>query len=337
MADLVLFCGLGGATEGLVRAGWDVGACVDAWPEALEAHQRWRPELFTRELYVETAHEVLEGAYDRVWASPSCKPWSTANRTPKRGKAHPEYYSLAHLVRQAFGAWRARWLVIENVGGLIWSQEGRVEIAELEAEVARWPGLRLSRPRGGCIASNTLGVAQLRRRVFLVVGPAYVSLRPGGVDLPRAGTGAQLWEAGEASTAAILCDDHAAKWSAEYRGKRAAAGLVANERGRVNGAARLRATRSVARAENTHDRKRLRAERSVEAGEHLGQSKTPDGHREERTNTGRSLVECCALQQIPEWVVAGFTKRAAHEMVGNAVPPAVAEHIGRLVLEADHA
>ena len=309
MSDLVLFCGLGGATEGLVRAGWDIGMCVDAWDRACEAHRRWHPEL---EVLMSGVEGVDAGDVRRVWASPSCKPWSCANRSAKRGKAHPEYYSLARLVRQVFGAWRGRWLVVENVGGLLWSREGREEMDELRAEVKRWPGLRLSQPKGsGVIGSNSLGVAQLRRRVFLVIGPGYVSLRPGGVDLPREGTGRQLWET----------DD--------YR-ERSRAGVVdASAPSRHQNWTRAGAT--VARTENQH----ARTQRAVEAGEHLGQAKTRDGHRQERGGTGRSLAECCALQMVPEWVVEGFTKRVAHELVGNAVPPPVAEHIGRLVLEAD--
>lgn len=366
--DLVLFCGAGGASEGLVRAGWSPAVCVDGWDKACLAHRRWRPELAVVQARVDGSEKLLDSDFRFVWASPSCKPWSTANRTPKRGKAHPEYYSLSYLVRQAFGCWRARWLVIENVGGLVWSKEGRVEVDELRAEVARF-GLQLSQPKGGgTIASNTLGVAQLRRRVFLIVGPRLVSIRPGGQWIPPAGVPELLWEQAErASTSAILTDDHAAKWSAGYRAgaavcrtdnhgtraprgvvdasahgrhsnwtraqpapmacegskgpwdakftnTRASAGVVCDEWGRVNGA------------------ERLRARRSVEAGESAGQSKTRDARK---TGTGRALAECCALQQVPIEILAGFTKKDSHALVGNAVPPPVAEHIGRLILRAD--
>lgn len=380
--DLVLFCGAGGASEGLVRAGWSPAVCVDGWDKACLAHRRWRPELPVVQARIESAATLLDSDFRFVWASPSCKPWSTANRTPKRGKAHPEYYSLAHLVRQAFGSWRCRWLVIENVGGLVWSREGRVEVDELRAEVEKFR-LKLSIPRGGTIASNTLGVAQLRRRVFLVVGPAYVAIRPGGEWIPPAGVPELLWEASErASTSAILTDDHAAKWAPDYRNPRAAAGIVdASEPSRH--ANWTRASMAVGADHgrggaffSTHQRaqpapmacegskgswdakftnarasagvvcdewgrangaKRLRTQRAVEAGEHPGQSKTRDGHREERNGTGRTLAECCALQQIPPEILAGFSKKDAHALVGNAVPPPVAEHIGRLILRADAA
>lgn len=43
--DLVLFAGMGGVTDGLVRAGWRPAVCVDAWDAACVAHRRWHPEI----------------------------------------------------------------------------------------------------------------------------------------------------------------------------------------------------------------------------------------------------------------------------------------------------
>ncbi len=300
-----------------MRAGWDIGLCVDGWKAACEAHLRWRPELPVTEARCEVAHLLDPGPFRYVWASPSCKPWSTANRTPKRGLRHDEYYPLTLLVEQAFDAWRARWLVIENVGGLVWSREGREEVERLRLAVAK-RGLRLSLPPRGTIASNTLGVAQLRRRVFLIVGPDFVSIRPGGGWIPPAGVEPILWEAEErASTAAILGDDHPAKWKADYRSPRASRGVVD-----ASGPSR--------HANWTG----ARAGRGVTAtGE--GDSTSQDPRSREVNNTGRTLAECCELQQIPPFVVAGLTKRVAHALVGNAVPASCSQHIGRLVLEAD--
>lgn len=347
MKDLILFSGMGGATDGLVRAGWDPAACVDGWEAACVAHRRWHPALPVVQARIEAA--PVRGPFRFVWASPSCKPWSTANRTPSRGKQHREYYSLARLVRQAFEDWRARWLVIENVGGLIWSKEGVAEIAELRAEVERH-GLALSMPRTGTIPSNTLGVAQLRRRVFLIVGPRLVSIRPGSALLPPAGTPPMLWEQCE-------CWDPNC-WHRKYGdppsdAARAGPGVVANEWGRVNGAARLRARRGIVDASpasrhakwNRTDAPVVggksngreawgRAERAVEAGEHQGRQHT---RGKVLQAIGRTLAECAALQQVPMAPLAGFSKRVAHELVGNCVPPPVAEHIGRIVLEADAA
>lgn len=282
LTDLVLFSGAGGASRGLEAAGWNVGLAVDGWDKACQAHRRWMPSTPVVQARIKDAHRLVRGPVRYVWASPSCKPWSTANRTPKRGLVHPEYYSLAELVRQVFDELQARWLVIENVGGLVWSREGVEEVARLRAAVAA-RGLRMSLPRGGTIASNTLGVAQLRRRVFIVIGPELVAIRPGGGWIPPAGTGPLLWEAEEA-------------------------GLTV---GRDHG-----------RGGRTFDTKQRDHRGAVDAS-------SPARHQ------NWTLATYCELQHIPPWVVEGFTKREAHEMVGNCVPPPVAEHIGRLILKAD--
>mgnify|MGYP001612357014 FL=1 len=341
MRAVVFMCGAGGATRGLVDAGLDIRVGVDWWQPACVANRRWLPDHPVVRARCEDAHRILRGPFDAAWASPSCKPWSTANRTASRGTNHREYYPLPLLLEQCFDYLGVRWLVIENVGGLIWSKEGREEMGRFSAAVAK-RGLKLSMPKGGgTIASNTLGVAQLRRRVFLVVGSRYVSIRPGSELIPPAGTPPMLWETETAEIGSVLRGDRgegkdhdwphragradrgvvdASVPSRHANWTRAEAGVVANEWGRVNGAKRLR---------------EQRAQRSVEPGEHPGQHKTRDGHREERSGMGRSLADCCALQQVPPWVVEGFSKRVAHELIGNAVPPPVAEHIGRLILEAD--
>ena len=51
--------------------------------------------------------------------------------------------------------------------------------------------------------------------------------------------------------------------------------------------------------------------------------------------TGRTLAECCELQQVPMAPLDGFTKSAAYALVGNAVPPVMAEHVIRTVLQYD--
>jgi site-specific DNA-cytosine methylase len=339
VTDLVLFSGMGGTSDGLVKAGWKVGLCVDYWDKACVAHQRWHPTIPVAQARCEQL--PISGPVRLVWASPSCKPWSTANRTPLRGKAHPEYFSLAGLVRQVFGDYHAQWLVIENVGGLIWSREGVIEVAELRAEVARM-GLALSQPKNGVIASNTLGVAQLRRRVFLIVGPRLVSIRPGSELLPAAGVPPMLWETAEVphGQAIMACEGTKGSWEAESRWpkraeaetvlrgdcgpgkdhnwKRAAAGVVADEWGRVNGAVRL---------------KQHRAERTaILTDDHPNKWATEYSAAPQKT--GRSLAECAALQMVPLEPLAGFSKRDSHALVGNAVPPPVAEHIGRIDLDA---
>lgn len=172
---VVLFCGMGGACAGLAEAGIDVRLSVDGWQRACVVHRRWHPSMPVVRARCEDAHRVAPMTVDLVWASPSCKPYSTANRVAeRRGTDHPEHYPLSLLVEQ-MQAWRARWLVIENVPGLVWSVEGKAELARFHAAV----------DRAGLVWNYTLlsaascGVRQLRRRVIIVVGPRLVTIPDG--------------------------------------------------------------------------------------------------------------------------------------------------------------
>lgn len=171
-------CGYGGATAGMLAAGLEIEACYDSWPLAVEAHRRWHPDVPVMQRDVSNIEpEELEGRF--VWASLPCQPWSTANRTPKRGKAHPSYYSLAKFARQIQLAEVA---VLENVPGLAIERDGQAELRELEAECARL-GLPWSLH---IIPSNWFGVPQLRRRAIIVIGVSLVIFQQ-GIAWPHTG------------------------------------------------------------------------------------------------------------------------------------------------------
>jgi hypothetical protein len=161
-----LFCGFGGVTEGLKRAGLEVALAVDLDARAVRAHRAAHPEiLVVRRDVSQVRPSDLAGRF--VWASPSCKPYSMANTTGPRGKDHPEYFPLIRLLHLSLGA---RVLLIENVPGLMWSREGRQEILELEEEAARfqisfqWFSLRAS----------DFGLPQHRERFFFVMGAGLI-------------------------------------------------------------------------------------------------------------------------------------------------------------------
>ena len=313
-AAVVLFAGMGGACSGLERAGVRVRLAVDGWDAACVAHRRWMPK--TPVVRARCEAPPVNGARPwLLWASPSCKPYSTANRTPKRGKVHPEYYSTALLVRQMV-AMGARWLVMENVGGLLWSKEGKVELAEMRAEAQRH-GLRWN---ASIVNSNTCGVAQIRRRLFVVVGPEYVRIPHGSDYIPPE----------NAEVASLTRDRHPegkAGWRDGGRQKCPARSVVGPfgtstnpHTGAVNAAGQ--AKRGVVHA-------RLPSRDGVR-----GMMGARFLRRDEGTRA-RTLAECAALQCVPMEPLAGFSKRVAHELVGNAVPWSLAEHVARALIRAD--
>jgi DNA (cytosine-5)-methyltransferase 1 len=162
MKAIELFCGYGGATEGMKRAGLQLETCYDIWPVALGAHHRWHPDVPVKWADVnELEPDEFEGRF--VWASPPCQPWSTANRTKSRGVNHKHYYSLAHF---AYQMQLAEIAVLENVAGLVSEKDGREELAKFEAACNKL-GLSYSIH---VLASSWFGVSQLRRRVIIVIG-----------------------------------------------------------------------------------------------------------------------------------------------------------------------
>lgn len=251
----------------MLRAGFEIEACYDIWPTAVEQHQNWHPTVPCEVRDVKTiTPDELEGRF--VWASLPCQPWSTANqRKEVQGKAHRHYYSLAHFARQVQFA---RVAVLENVPGLVHTKHGRAEIAELERECVRL-GLSLSI---NLLYSHHFGVNQYRRRVFIIIGGGLVLLSPGSMH------------------------PDVSQWA-----------VTATE------------------GKGSSGRQRV-ATRSVTAGESTAHT-SKDPVTLEQNFRGRTLEECAALQGVP--VPVGVSKTAAYTLVGNSVPPLLAEAVSKQV------
>jgi len=101
---LDLFCGCGGAAEGLIRAGFDVVG-VDSNPRC----GRYYPGRFVVGDAVAPPFRLDD--FDLVWASPPCQRWSFST-PPDRRERHPD---LLGAVRGLLAGHPAT--VIENVPG----------------------------------------------------------------------------------------------------------------------------------------------------------------------------------------------------------------------------
>ena len=99
---LDLFCGAGGASMGLHRAGFDVTG-VDIKP------QPRYPFTFVQ---ADAMTYPLEG-YDFIWASPPCQAFTTLKNIRGNGHLHPQ---LVNQIRTRLEASNTPW-VIENVPG----------------------------------------------------------------------------------------------------------------------------------------------------------------------------------------------------------------------------
>lgn len=109
MRALDLFCGGGGAAEGLVRAGFDVVG-IDNRRCNARAMNRWR-RAYPGELIIADAlaPPVNIDDFDFVWASPPCQLFSSATPRSKR----PHHVDLIKEVRELLAS--HPWTCIENV------------------------------------------------------------------------------------------------------------------------------------------------------------------------------------------------------------------------------
>lgn len=102
MKALDLFCGAGGASMGLHRAGFDVTGldirCQPRYPFRFVQGDATRPPFNLSE-------------FDFIWASPPCQSYSKARKL--QGNVHPD---LVDPVRKMLEATGKPW-TIENVGG----------------------------------------------------------------------------------------------------------------------------------------------------------------------------------------------------------------------------
>jgi DNA (cytosine-5)-methyltransferase 1 len=170
MRYLSTFSGIGGLDLGLDRAGHTCAGQVEIDKKAMSVLQRHWPDVPKHD-DIRTAKEWasdigLVGNVDLVCGGAPCQDISVAGKQAGYGEGSRSVLVLDMVTLAAHV--KARWLLYENVPGLLTSNQGRdlgyllTFLADAGFPYIEWR----------TVDSQFFGVAQRRRRVFLVAGAA---------------------------------------------------------------------------------------------------------------------------------------------------------------------
>lgn len=160
-----LFCGAGGLSEGLRLAGFRTVFAADFDANCVATYSKNHPEstvvqMDIAKLKSESIREAANGKeIDLLAGGPSCQGYSTHG---KRNADDPRNFLFQHFIRIA-SELRPKWLLIENVQGLLTYEKGYFKhliLRELQSLGYRADARLL------CAADY--GVPQLRRRIFFL-------------------------------------------------------------------------------------------------------------------------------------------------------------------------
>lgn len=131
-----LFCGAGGFSVGLKRAGFDVRLAVDSWQIAVDSYQKnFKHPVLCRDLSTMTGRELLrhagarKGEIDLLVGGPPCQGFSIQ----RIGPDHDFRNSLVLEYARLLGEISPRLFVMENVPGLMGKRGSALFQAFLDA------------------------------------------------------------------------------------------------------------------------------------------------------------------------------------------------------------
>lgn len=160
-----LFCGAGGLSYGLEMAGFETVAAVDFDPNATATFKKNHPHatVITDDISKIDSKQLVEllggEELDLLAGGPSCQGYSTHG---KRDQNDPRNFLFEHYLRIA-SALRPKWVLIENVQGLLTYNKGyfkEVILAQLQAMGYHADARVLN--------AADYGVPQLRKRIFFI-------------------------------------------------------------------------------------------------------------------------------------------------------------------------
>jgi len=297
MRAIDLFAGAGGASMGIEAAGCEVVQAVELDRLAAIAH---RLNLRHVPVHRGDVRGWQPMAADLWWASPPCQAWSSAGaKLGARDERNGWPWVFDALDRAEH---RPAWLVCENVRGLTWHTKNCGDA--MTCPGCYWEGVVLveARRRFKSVQVWTLdaadyGVAQHRRRVFLVCGPhaatAPTATHGDGLE-PFATMGGAL-------------------------GLRRVIGGGGNPHGKN-------------RSQERNYRDLTDEPSTTVAATQIGNAGPWVEERDDRRRL--TVSECATLQDFPAAAVFVGNKGDQYRQVGNAVPPKLAQVVIEAVMRA---
>lgn len=320
---LDIFCGAGGATLGLERAGYRTFG-IDLWDVACATHAANGMHALQADLMGFDWSALRFHGLELLWASPPCQPFSSAGNGV--GEYDPRDGMPAYLA--ALDALRPPVTIMENVRGLTFKKH-RAYLERVVSDVASL-GYQVE---WRVLNAADYGVPQTRQRLILVgrsderpVWPTQTHA-DGRKELP---SGRRPWvtmaEAlGRASSVAQLAEvtdfrlDPGETHTPEGERWPHVAGTISLQR-RQNGAppidAALVPSPTITATAFSTSQWQVRDTREMAPTSRV---------------IGVSVAEAATLQGFPDWFEFTGSRSAQFKQIGNAVPPRLAE----VVVEAN--
>lgn len=160
-----LFCGCGGFSKGFEDAGYEVAMALDSWEDAIQTFNinHKKPVGITKNIYDFTNDEIKEFAIKNnvvgIIGGPPCQGFSMVGKREANDKRNTLYLQYVRFVEQV----RPEFFILENVKGLLTLEKGyfKTEIVERFSELGYNVTYKVLR-------ACDYGVPQKRERVFFV-------------------------------------------------------------------------------------------------------------------------------------------------------------------------
>lgn len=348
---LDLFCGIGGLSLGLTRAGMVPLGGIDAWPDALATFRLNHPGVPSlcadvAQLAVGRIEEALglnAADVDVIAGGPPCQGFSTVGKRDADDSRNHLWRSFHRLVAQI----RPRYVLIENVEGLAVMAQGGVRQRIIEEFAA--VGYRM---KARLLRAADFGVPQLRKRMFFLgwrdgegephfpipTTDVPVSVAEAIFDLPPLGPGESrsayerppttAYQAARRKGCSTLHNHQAANHPAH---------LVEVLRHVPDGGNRKSIPAALQPASGFHNSyARLASWKPAIAV--TSNMRKPSSARATHPTQHRGLTvrEGLRLQSFDDDFVVLGTRTSQYLQVGNAVPPLLAFAVGAALVEAFH-